>query len=725
MWCIIMAVAAMAAQIPDEPFWQEQHKPYTLASEEANDVRSIAVDSAGNLWAATQAGMFVLENGAWRRPLLDDAGPAYKIVAGPGGEVWAGAWDGLYRGTAKGLTRVEGVEGPVTAIAVIEGGALAMGPKGAWRVAGGVAAAESIPGSVNRRDVIVDGDGTLWVATGTGLACVRPNERGVYQKENEILSPDVAALAFDSEGTLWAGGLGGVTLYRGGVRVGQMTPDEGLHDVFVQCVRRGPDGRMWVGTKLGVARYGGRDWSLRHSRRWLLSDDVRDVAFGPDGTAYVATAAGVSAIRRRQTTLAEKAAYFETVTAERHVREPGLVEKVRLERPGDIESWKPMDDDNDGQYTAMYLAAECYRYAATKDPDARQRAVSAYTALLDLQRYTGTTGFVARTVVPDSWTSVHDANRAYSDRERADMAAEDVRNKPVEQRWRPATREGWLWKGDTSSDEMTGHFYALPIFYDLVADDAQKEELRGHMRRIMDHIIDHGYVLIDIDGAHTRWGVWAPERLNHDPDWATERGINSVEILSYLKATWHVTGDDKYAREYRRLLFDEGYAENVRRAKTYIPGWRTHIDDELLALAYPALLAYETDPELRALYRESVEGWYLGAGKENSPYFNFTYAMLTGGNPNLEDSLAFLRDTPLDLIDWTVDNLTREDLKLVRQPILDDVQTNRLLPPSERGVVRWDNNPWRATQGDNGQTEWAPTFWLLPYWMGRYNGFIN
>ena len=56
------------------------------------------------------------------------------------------------------------------------------------------------------------------------------------------------------------------------------------------------------------------------------------------------------------------------------------------------------------------------------------------------------------------------------------MAVGSVRDKPVEQRWRPATREGWLWKGDTSSDEMTGHFYALPIFYDLVADEQQKAD---------------------------------------------------------------------------------------------------------------------------------------------------------------------------------------------------------------------------------------------------------
>jgi hypothetical protein len=50
------------------------------------------------------------------------------------------------------------------------------------------------------------------------------------------------------------------------------------------------------------------------------------------------------------------------------------------------------------------------------------------------------------------------------------------------------------------------------------------------VRRIVDHIIAGGYTLRDTDGQPTRWGVWSPERLNHDPDWRLDRGVNSLEI---------------------------------------------------------------------------------------------------------------------------------------------------------------------------------------------------
>ena len=153
--------------------------------------------------------------------------------------------------------------------------------------------------------------------------------------------------------------------------------------------------------------------------------------------------------------------------------------------------------------------------------------------------------------------------------------------------------------------------------------------------------------------------------------------------------------------------------------------WRTHIDAELLALAYPCLLMHEHDPTLRRLYRESLDHWYAAVRADCSPFFDFIYGGCTGPAPQLDISLASLRDASLDLVRWTVDNSQREDIQIVRVPELEQLQTNRLLPPSERGVIRWDENPWRAVQGDGGRTESDGVWWLLPYWMGRYYGYIQ
>jgi hypothetical protein len=84
-----------------------------------------------------------------------------------------------------------------------------------------------------------------------------------------------------------------------------------------------------------------------------------------------------------------------------------------------------------------------------------------------------------------------------------------------------------------------------------------------------------------------------------------------------------------------------------------------------------------------------------------------------------------LRDEPLDLVQWTIDSRKREDIRLVHEPVLDDTEVNRILPPSERATIRSDSNLYSAVRGEDGMSESSGVFWLLPYWMGRYYGYID
>ncbi|MCC6728596.1 MAG: regulator [Chthonomonadales bacterium] len=727
--CAVLAALPAAPApppAPDIPFMQESHRRYPLQSDEANDVRAVAVHPDGTVWAATRAGVFALTAGgaAWQQRMdASDAGPAFAVAVDGRGEVWAGAWNGLYRGT-RSLRRVPGIDAPV-ALVVADGAAMiALGPDGRWRVRGDGVEALTLPSARSLHAAMPDGTGGLWIGTESGLYHVIDGGTRWLHSEKDLVSASVRGLAAGPGGTLWVGCLGGVSVLRNGAPAGRFTPREGLPSVQVRCVRRAPDGAMWVGTDLGAARRDGERWAVRHSARWLVRDDVRDIAFGPDGAAWIATGAGVSRIGAVPMTLAEKAERYRAACMARHVRPPGLVEKCRLRVPGDLATWAPRDDDNDGQYTSMYLAMQSYRYAATRDPEARDAARNAFRALRFLQTVTGTPSFVARTVIPSDWTEMADANRTFTAREWAVEHIGDPRYKRVERRWRPSADGKWLWKGDTSSDEITGHFHGYATFYDLAADESDRREVREHVRKVMDGIIADGYVLKDIDGAATRWAVWAPEKINQDPNWVAERGTNSVEILSFLKTTYHMTGDARYQERYLDLLRRHGYAANVARPKTLNPAWRTHIDDELLALAFPSLLLYEDDPALRRLYRRGLDQWYAAVRGDRGPYFNYLYGMLTGANPDPEASLFSLRDAPLDLIRWTVDNTRRDDVRLAHTPELEELETSRLLPPSERGVLRWDRNPWAAVQGDGGATESDGVYWLLPYWMGRHAGFL-
>ncbi len=724
------AAAPPVAAAQDVPFAQETARKMRVgATPAANDVRAIALAPNGDALAATRGGLFVLRSGAsaWQQAMGEaDVGPTFCVTCEASGVVWAGAWNGLYRGSGDGPTvRVTGIEGPISLVVAVGSGVRAMGTDGAWTVHGGRVERLHQNTATSFRGAVAGRDGSLWVATEVGLYQMAGEGARLLRGGRELVSSSVRAVATAPDGAVWAGCLGGISVLRDGKRAGAITPKQGLPSSSVTALAFGPDGELWVGTPIGAARYDGGTWALRHGLRWLPSDEVRGIAVGRDGSAWIATADGVSVISRNPMTLAEKAKRFLEVCYARHIRAPGLVEKCALDPPGDLASWKPRDDDNDGQYTAMYLAMQSYRYAVTRDPAARTAARRAFRALKFLQTVTGTPGFVARTVIPSDWTSMADANETRDARQLADERARDPRSKYVPVRWRPSADGKWLWKGDTSSDEITGHYYGYALYYDLAADDEDKAEVREHVRRVTDGIIDGGLTLVDLDGAHTRWAVWAPERLTGDGNWTPESGINAVEILSYLKTAHHMTGDAQYERLYQELYRKRGYDKLVDRAKTVDPAWRTHIDDELLALALPALLRYETDPTMLRRYRRATETWYRAVSRDGCPLFDYTLAMATGSAPDTRASMRFLRETPMDLVRWRMDNSRREDIALVRSPEPEVLQTSRLLSPAETCVMRWDNHPFEVVQGDGGATESDGVFWLLPYWMGRYLGLIG
>lgn len=82
---------------------------------------------------------------------------------------------------------------------------------------------------------------------------------------------------------------------------------------------------------------------------------------------------------------------------------------------------------------------------------------------------------------------------------------------------------------------MTGQQFGIPVYYDLGADNAQlKSRVAALLINMTGYIQKNKWYLIDITGNRTQWGVWNPTQLNNESFWYDERGINSMQILSYL-----------------------------------------------------------------------------------------------------------------------------------------------------------------------------------------------
>ena len=721
---------AQKKTIIDTSFLQEYHEYYAVSNvANENNIRSIAVDKSNAVWIATSNGVFKKDSDKkiWNPILLgDQKGSAYKVLTDNFGQVWIGTWKGVYLYKDNKLSFIPGTSGPISALCLSTEGLYAAGPNGTWLFNGHLFINKNYTPVKSIRNIISDNNGGLWTSTDVGLYHFNDEHTVHHYQKELLLSAYIKDVAIDEDEKTWVAGLGGITILSGNKKERVLTTENGCPSVYINCLKKASDGTMWVGSDVGIVRFK-RDGShsLLFSKRWLSDDRVNEIAFDTEGNAWIATPQGVNAIKRNNITLADKQNYFYGIQMSRHMREPWISGQCHLKTPGDVSSWEPEDDDNDGEFTGNYLMMESFRYAVTKSADAKKKAQKAFDFLQLLQKVTGTDGFFARTIVPASWgNKVHDGNMLYSETDKADELVKEPRYKPVEIRWRKSADGKWLWKGDTSSDEMCGHMIAYYFYYELVADDEEKERIRNHITTIVDYLIKHNYNFVDIDGMHTRWSVWSPDQLNHDPEWMPDRSQNSMELLGILKLAYYVSGKAEYEQRYQHLIKEEHYLQNMEGVLEQNPAWFVYFDVSLQSYIYPILLRCETDPALLSFYRQHIDAWMHLHKKDKSPMLDFFYAFARNKKIDANAAIDFLKDTPLDLINWHIDHTKRADVQVVHEPVLEQEQINQLPPPSIRATVRWDANPWLAVNG-YPDTEREPVFWLLPYWMGRYLQFID
>jgi len=134
----------------------------------------------------------------------------------------------------------------------------------------------------------------------------------------------------------------------------------------------------------------------------------------------------------------------------------------------------------------------------------------------------------------------------------------------------------------------------------------------------------------------------------------------------------------------------------------------------------------EKDPARRRLILMSIERSWRTIRPEKSPLYNFMYGAILGRPIDVEESVETLTRWPWDLRRWTFRNSHRTDLvPSVNRSRFGRAVSSTPIPPDERDGVKWNQNPYRMDGGSGGRAEADGAGYLLPYWMGRYFGFIQ
>ncbi len=599
--------------------------------------------------------------------------------------------------------------------------------------------ASRLPANATITSAAKAASGKVWIVTDKGafqsggegyIPLVPPaGPPGAVSAQRPALK--VAAVAADRLGQLWAATDKGLIVTDGEVIAQSLQGKDGVPYENMTCLHLTATADLWGGTTEGAWRLRNGQFRYFWGLRWLPGNHVTAIWTDRQGRAWLETDKGMACIEEKQMTLSQKAAHFDAIAQERHDRR-GFLSEIHLLEPGNpAKGYRFEISDNDGLWNSIYVGAMAFRFAATKDPAAKKQAKVAMDAMLELERLSGISGYPARAVVTDNElkAGVDGVNRD-----------ETVRVPGEKDKiWYRSPVDATVWcKGDTSSDELDGHYFAWYLYHDLVADAAEKAKIAAVVRRTTDHILEHNFTLVGHTGRKTRWGIWTPDLINKERFYLGLRPLNSLEMLTYLTVARHITGDEKYDRAYDDLVQKHHFLINtlaIRRGR--IGSWQgiNHSDDEMLYMMYYVILRLEKDPARRRILGLSMTRTWEGSPDEqsirpeHSPLYNFIFGATTGRNCDVELARQTLEDWPWDLVAWGVKNSHRSDVHFKKSDTPGarrqrEVETNRVLPASERRLARWNGNPWTADSGGNGGREDDGAAWALAYWIGVYYGYL-
>lgn len=398
-----------------------------------------------------------------------------------------------------------------------------------------------------------------------------------------------------------------------------------------------------------------------------------------------------------------------------------------------FESWA-----NAGLWTSHYVASQGFRYAvAEREGDAEELADALHelTVVLqaeyDLMRITGVPGLFAR--------SYHSPTPVTDD------AAPDGGD---EHYIAEGEFAGYTWTGDVSQDEYSGHMYALGVVAKLVHEPTIQAMVQDIASQVGRHLVENDLHLIDVDGEVTQHGRMNAISFTHFP------GYNAYLSLNWVQMTAQITGDPEIEDYYENCLLQQGGevrcidhpAETPRPYTEYLDtlnvlqGCDTNFNSLSMAvLAAGNIVWFEGDEALRATYQRILMEKIAGgdpAGRQPfamaNPLYNLIFAAFGDfSHPDAPDIDALVHDAVCTLREFEPTGGRRG---------MDTTYEPEVCVSEQHGSLADRPFAWREREADifkfwfgpyeRRQTSPDPTFvtppadFLLPYWMGRYFGFI-
>jgi hypothetical protein len=355
---------------------------------------------------------------------------------------------------------------------------------------------------------------------------------------------------------------------------------------------------------------------------------------------------------------------------------PDSDEIVAYTRAGDSAIW-----------TGHYLAAEAFRFAASRAPDARENARLAIENIQGLVDVTGT-GLLARARVP--------ADSAFAAAIAREETAHGVYTREIGGR-------SFHWIGNTSRDQYLGVFFGLSVAYEWIADTDLRRQISDLATQMLEFLFANAWNVVMPGG-----GV------------STSFLQRSDQLLSLLQV----------GRQVNPQRFDSMYrTERLWRSiRVVAPISFDVIDDHdsyfkfnLDAIALYNLIRLEEAGTHRNRYFDAYDVLHRTIDDHGNAHFNLIDRVLRGPDGARDAATVEL------LRGWL--RRPRRDFFVDLRNLVAACGDNRACQPVpvEQRVLSdflWQRSPFQLFGGGDGFIENAGIDFLLPYWMARVYGLL-
>jgi len=340
-------------------------------------------------------------------------------------------------------------------------------------------------------------------------------------------------------------------------------------------------------------------------------------------------------------------------------------------------------------WTGHFLAAESFRYATTKSPDALYNVKYALFAIRELLDVTGN-DLLARCAFPE--------NSPYA----SDIIGEEGRHGVYS-----GMVDGvkWTWIGETSRDQIDGVIFGMTVAWSLVDDPDVQLIVPWLSSRVINYLLKHGWVTFNPDGNPTTtfWGF-------------------ADEQLAILKLGRR-SNPDHYTNSYRSLSLTIAPQAIVDAGIDALDPYNSYFKFNLDYITMWSMLTSGDNSYVSSNMNKAYSILRDVTVDHQNPFFDIIDHAIKGPNDTRDQRVRDLLDQWLlrPRRDVYVDNTTLvatcDDGSRACDPI----------PVAQRITTDflWQRSPFQLAGGGSGTIEGAGIDYTLPYWMARYYGVIQ